>query len=177
MAPGIDLNDKNAWDDSFLQNSWNDAVAEYEKYHSIAKSGKRLEDALTQEELRELRDDHGDLVGEAEAASERVTEANDNSDQMDTEDSTQEMEDAGQVHQQETQPQETAAPERLSQPQAAEQGAGLPHGTDFAAMPQALLGTVQDENLKNIMMSWYYAGYYTGLHAGQQLPRDAPPKQ
>jgi hypothetical protein len=28
--------------------------------------------------------------------------------------------------------------------------------------------TVQDENMKNIMMSWYYAGYYTGLHAGQQ---------
>jgi hypothetical protein len=30
MAPGIDMSDKNAWDDSFLQNSWNDAVAEYE---------------------------------------------------------------------------------------------------------------------------------------------------
>jgi hypothetical protein len=28
--------------------------------------------------------------------------------------------------------------------------------------------TVHDENLKNLMMSWYYAGYYTGLHAGQQ---------
>lgn len=37
--------------------------------------------------------------------------------------------------------------------------------------------TVQDENLKNIMMSWYYAGYYTGLHAGQQLPKGAPPQQ
>jgi hypothetical protein len=49
--------------------------------------------------------DHGDLIGEAEAASEIVAEADDNSDQMDTEDSTQEMEDAGQVHQQETQPQ------------------------------------------------------------------------
>jgi hypothetical protein len=30
MAPGIDMSDKNAWDDSFLQDSWNDAVAEYE---------------------------------------------------------------------------------------------------------------------------------------------------
>lgn len=39
------------------------------------------------------------------------------------------------------------------------------------------ISIVQDENLKNIMMSWYYAGYYTGLHAGQQLPRDAPPQQ
>jgi hypothetical protein len=30
MAPGIDISDKNAWDDSFLQDSWNEAVAEYE---------------------------------------------------------------------------------------------------------------------------------------------------
>jgi hypothetical protein len=38
------------------------------------------------------------------------------------------------------------------------------------AMPKkhSDLLTVQDENLKNLMMSWYYAGYYTGLHAGQQ---------
>jgi len=55
------------------------------------------------------------------------------------------------------------------------------------AMPQALLNTgnphhrrrleehlanneiiVQDEGLKNLMMSWYYAGYYTGLLECQQ---------
>jgi hypothetical protein len=55
------------------------------------------------------------------------------------------------------------------------------------AMPQALMNsgkpecfmcdritreanafTVQDEGLKNLMMSWYYAGYYTGLLEGQQ---------
>lgn len=28
--------------------------------------------------------------------------------------------------------------------------------------------TVQDESMKNLMMSWYYAGYYTGLLEGQQ---------
>jgi hypothetical protein len=27
---------------------------------------------------------------------------------------------------------------------------------------------VQDEGLKNLMMAWYFAGYYTGLHEGQQ---------
>lgn len=27
---------------------------------------------------------------------------------------------------------------------------------------------VQDEAMKNLMMSWYYAGYYTGLYEGQQ---------
>jgi hypothetical protein len=28
--------------------------------------------------------------------------------------------------------------------------------------------TVQDENLKNLLMSWYYAGYHTGLYEGRQ---------
>ena len=27
---------------------------------------------------------------------------------------------------------------------------------------------VQDEAMKNLMMSWYYAGYYTGLYEGKQ---------
>ena len=45
MASGVDMSDKNAWDDSFLQDSWNDAVAEYEvsltypSRASLAKSG------------------------------------------------------------------------------------------------------------------------------------------
>lgn len=28
--------------------------------------------------------------------------------------------------------------------------------------------TVQDESLKRLLMSWYYAGYYTGIYEGQQ---------
>lgn len=32
----------------------------------------------------------------------------------------------------------------------------------------ALMDTVHDESLKNLLMSWYYAGYYTGLYEGQQ---------
>ncbi len=27
---------------------------------------------------------------------------------------------------------------------------------------------VHDDGLKNLLMSWYYAGYYTGLYEGQQ---------
>ena len=30
------------------------------------------------------------------------------------------------------------------------------------------LSVVEDEGLKNLMMSWYFAGYYTGLYEGQQ---------
>ncbi|KAF3052521.1 hypothetical protein E8E11_011585 [Didymella keratinophila] len=173
---GIDISDKNAWDDSFLQDSWNAAVAEYEKYHSIAKSGKRLEDVLTKEELRELQADYGDLLRDAEDEGE-IVEADGNSDQMDTEDSMQESEDVERNIQAEPQPQETAASEAQNQSQPADAGTAAPPDSTFAAMPQAVLATVQDENLKNIMMSWYYAGYYTGLHAGQQLSKNAPPQQ
>lgn len=27
---------------------------------------------------------------------------------------------------------------------------------------------VQDQGLKNLMMAWYFAGYYTGLYEGQR---------
>lgn len=30
------------------------------------------------------------------------------------------------------------------------------------------LDAVHDESLKNLLMSWYYAGYYTGLYEGRQ---------
>lgn len=36
------------------------------------------------------------------------------------------------------------------------------------APPCADCCQVKDEALKNLMMSWYYAGYYTGLYEGRQ---------
>lgn len=32
---------------------------------------------------------------------------------------------------------------------------------------------VHDEALKNLMMSWYFAGYYTGLYEGKQQATQA----
>ena len=34
----------------------------------------------------------------------------------------------------------------------------------------ANINAATDEALKNLMISWYYAGYYTGLYEGQQKP-------
>lgn len=36
--------------------------------------------------------------------------------------------------------------------------------------------SVKDEALKNLMMSWYYAGYYTGLYEGQHQVQSTPSK-
>ena len=35
-------------------------------------------------------------------------------------------------------------------------------------LTRGYLHAVHDGNLKNLLMSWYYAGYYTGLYEGQQ---------
>lgn len=40
-------------------------------------------------------------------------------------------------------------------------------GTLAADSPPPELA-VKDEGLKKLLMSWYYAGYYTGLYEGQQ---------
>lgn len=56
-------------------------------------------------------------------------------------------------------------------------GAVLPHGRCFQAfcMQDHLTDyfQVQDENLKRLMMSWYFAGYYTGLYEGQQQAKQS----
>ncbi|KAH7094838.1 hypothetical protein FB567DRAFT_14829 [Paraphoma chrysanthemicola] len=174
MAPGIDMSDKNAWDDSLLMNSWNDAVKEYERFHSIHKSGKRLEDVLSEEELRELREDYGDDL-EVETPSGVAAETNGDVDQGDTE--MTHVETNGVEHADQSKAQQQEA--KLSEHQHSTAGTPVQQdGNPASTVPQALLGTVQDENLKNIMMSWYYAGYYTGLYTGQQQqPKEAPSKE
>ena len=57
-----------------------------------------------------------------------------------------------------------------------------------STLPHALLATrmhikalnghitndlAEDDEMKNLMMSWYYAGYYTGLREGKQKARQA----
>lgn len=42
-------------------------------------------------------------------------------------------------------------------------------------LPPHLVGSVHDEGVKNLLMSWYYAGYYTGLYEGkgQQMAKQS----
>ncbi|KAK5737373.1 hypothetical protein LTR17_006792 [Elasticomyces elasticus] len=49
------------WDDSALVNSWNEALEEYKKYHSLAAKGEKVELVLDQVEKGEV--ETGDLEG------------------------------------------------------------------------------------------------------------------
>lgn len=45
---------------------------------------------------------------------------------------------------------------------------GMCTSSDIAQLSHANMASVRDQDMKNLMMSWYYAGYYTGLYEGKQ---------
>ncbi|KAK6955825.1 hypothetical protein Daesc_003469 [Daldinia eschscholtzii] len=55
--PKKPLSHKEIWDDSALIDSWNDALKEYEKYHSIHKNGGNVEDLLKSHETTDAKDE------------------------------------------------------------------------------------------------------------------------
>ncbi|KAK5127502.1 hypothetical protein LTR85_006841 [Meristemomyces frigidus] len=135
-----DLSHEEVWDDSVLVNSWNEALEEYKKYHSLAAKGEKVNVVLDNAEAGLLDDEASEAV--------KLEQANEA----------------------ELQPPMTNGDALRTEPQKpAETGAEIPRAHFAPAMmSNALLNTVQDEGLKNLMMSWYYAGYYTGLYEGQQ---------
>ncbi|KAJ5134019.1 hypothetical protein N7448_000959, partial [Penicillium atrosanguineum] len=164
-----DLTHEEIWDDSALVRSWDDAVEEYQLYHSIQAKGENVEDVLKQAEeeclphedpsLAAVEDNADDVSMEAEtedgAGAGSISQVcKYNQMRMEPTDKTQALPSVPQAQQQSVETAPTPA---------AAQGP-----TGAMPMPEAILSQVQDENLKRLMMSWYYAGYYTGLYEGQQ---------
>ncbi|EYE97846.1 uncharacterized protein EURHEDRAFT_472133 [Aspergillus ruber CBS 135680] len=148
------LTQEEIWDDSALVRTWEEAVEEYKLYHSIHAKGENVEDVLRQAEAEESE-------GRISQAEEEQQEQ-----QMETDDVEAPevvLDQAGQDVLEDT-------TESYQPPEAnpiAEAGTGT-GPADATPMPHPVLSSVQDEGLKNLMMSWYYAGYYTGLYEGQQ---------
>ncbi|KAL1302855.1 hypothetical protein AAFC00_003186 [Neodothiora populina] len=161
------------WDDSALIDSWNEALEEYKKYHSIAAKGERVEDVLAVAEKAEtdvyvdFSYTHtiyvlGHITNQQSSLEETAGSFQDKSvlaPEGEAKDAV--MED--QVHVENAPAIPVSEPEQI----AVEHPLPTTNGIS-SAMPQAMMNTVQDEGLKNLMMSWYYAGYYTGLYEGQQ---------
>ncbi|KAI0855488.1 hypothetical protein F4860DRAFT_519802 [Xylaria cubensis] len=148
MASGEqELTHNEIWDDSALIDSWDQALEEYKKYHSIHRNGGNVKDLLKPKE---------EETSDAKQSLLEIDEASDRG-RLET---TSEMKKENLNIRQETGNVAT----QHSQPRAS--------GHPLA--PAGLLGTVRDEGLKRLLMSWYYAGYYTGYYEGQ---RDSPQNQ
>ncbi|KLJ10149.1 hypothetical protein EMPG_14462 [Blastomyces silverae] len=167
------LTQEEIWDDSALIQSWDDAVEEYKLYHSIQARGENVDDILRAEEAKARAEDeaaveegHDELAagtqphGQPEAETESAyEEAND-----------QEMEMTGtDLHGDHgAHGDQRDAPSAKANPEPNRTASGI-----FANMPQLVSqggsdSSGADEGLRNLMMAWYFAGYYTGLHEGQQ---------
>ncbi|PWY86284.1 hypothetical protein BO70DRAFT_225000 [Aspergillus heteromorphus CBS 117.55] len=160
------LTQEEIWDDSALVQSWDEAVEEYKLYHSIQAKGENVEDVLREAEAAE----NAGLVQDDQPVDDTADHMDADVDVLvvDAAASTTAPVGAHQVPQVDT-TQTMGGPEQSSVPSIHEttQTAG-PGSVAAAPMPHPALSQVQDEGLKNLMMSWYFAGYYTGLYEGQQ---------
>ncbi|KAF7905462.1 uncharacterized protein EAF01_005983 [Botrytis porri] len=151
MASQNNASHAEVWDDSTLVDSWNQALQEYEKYHSIHARGEKVEDVLNAFGKQsdgldgEMNEDSGEVV--EEPLEENIVMQSE-FEQID--DHTQ------------------AGPKSNDKPAPKATKSGSSSSSKAPILPPQLIGQVHDENLKNLLMSWYYAGYYTGLYEGQQ---------
>ncbi|KAI9789685.1 MAG: hypothetical protein M1816_005860 [Peltula sp. TS41687] len=156
------------WDDTALIESWEEALQEYKLYHSIQARGERVADVLAKlsQPNHEMDDQqrNQDERNPSDSQPDRMGEQHE-----DLEDGEVEQEpgvgnllNAAQIDIGSTEGADAQEKQESSLPHGAH-----PSQTGPNAVPQVLVG-VQDEGLKNLMMSWYYAGYYTGLYEGQQ---------
>ncbi|MCJ1452655.1 hypothetical protein MMC28_002998 [Mycoblastus sanguinarius] len=166
-----ELSQAEVWDDSALLQSWDEALAEYKLYHSIHARGERVEDVIkdaeagaedtsTKEalypEVETTTGAHGVVSEELEDGELEDGEL----EEVKIDDITQNGDMNG-----------TANPASTFEPIQVQQTLETNTTAEQQAkpgMPNAVIGGVKDEALKNLMMSWYYAGYYTGLYEGQQ---------
>ncbi|KFY23730.1 hypothetical protein V491_02437 [Pseudogymnoascus sp. VKM F-3775] len=167
------------WDDSALVDSWNEALEEYKHYHSLHARGETVEDAIADSE-------RGDNSKDAERAARENGAPEEAGDRMEVEDSDGPRVRKGDDNSSAQQGHKLQASDKVSLGEGDGQSTTKPNDGPSSAqppLPQHLIGAgelrptivetaltiaVGDENLKNLLMSWYYAGYYTGLYEGQQ---------
>ncbi|PFH56594.1 hypothetical protein XA68_16276 [Ophiocordyceps unilateralis] len=159
--------DEAVWDDSALVDSWNDALNEYKKYHSIRANGGSIRDLERGKnppivDSTSLTDglDSGATGGPKAPCSRQGGQC-----QEDEEEEEGEIVSTGGEH-----------PSDASSTGGTDPPLGN-HGVHQFSAPiptQAVLGSIQDENLKRLLMAWYYAGYYMGLYEGHQQAQQSP---
>ncbi|KAF3491968.1 uncharacterized protein GIQ15_01485 [Arthroderma uncinatum] len=164
------LTQEEIWDDSALIESWEEAAEEYKLYHSIQAKGQKVEDVLREAEASNGNED----VMQVEHITGIEAVAEDHAVNLSETVIVEESE--GKEKYTGGQPvdhsQDNAIPDAVAED--SQPAAGGPASGSFASMPQMVINgapnppNIQDEALKNLMMSWYFAGYYTGLYEGQQ---------
>ncbi len=159
---------KEIWDDTLLISAWDSAVQEFQKYHSkdalkasTTISGNTNGASSTTLPILET---HAGL----EMRDAKVTEE---SGANDTEMEEGQVEESDRAHSDQSQTTEPKTASHRPEP-GPHHLSELDDPSNFRALPATipkipappLAMFKNDETMKNLLMSWYYAGYYTGLH-------------
>ncbi|MCJ1473075.1 hypothetical protein MMC13_001725 [Lambiella insularis] len=162
------LTQEEIWDDSALLRSWDEALEEYKLYHSIHARGERVEDVLREAETAEqpVADDPLSTLNENLSPAKKSLD--------DEAFAGGELEGVRASKSNKQQPElgeETVRPNRSPIPTEPHETQASGTLQDASAIPQGTISaSTQDEALKSLMMSWYWAGYYTGFYEGQKQP-------
>ncbi|RVX73132.1 hypothetical protein B0A52_02259 [Exophiala mesophila] len=172
------------WDDSALLRSWDDAVKEYEYYHSIHARGEDVEKILREAEAGETdvdttsQDVSMDPGGWEEVKGDAALLRRDAN--LDDGTHLAQQETVGVNHETSAHSQDDngASATRTKTDEAVPSTSNVPStGSNSLIGPQIPLpsnntaadsSTSQDQTLENIKMAYYWAGYYSGLHDGQR---------
>jgi len=145
------LSQEEIWDDSALVEHWDEALKEYEQYHSIHTRGENIEDVLPQAEINGAEYNGGISSPYKQPKLPASTNL-------------------------EPDPQEDVSQEEVFEAASEEPTKTSEMPTDTtnpSTFPSGLIAaSTGDEPLRNLMMSWYWAGYYTGFYQGQNLKQN-----
>lgn len=154
------LSHEEIWDDSALLRSWNDALAEYEFYHSIHAKGEDVEEVLRRAEMDvdETAEANGDVDVETQIRNGIENDNNDDEDEGEIVEEIAEQDDVGIAG---SEGPLGPVPETIVNPEVS--------ADDIKATTSTSTTTVTpDQLLEKIKMSYYWAGYYSGLYDAQR---------
>jgi len=169
-----DLSQKEIWDDSALVDSWNEAYDEYKLYHSIHAKGENVKEVIAAYEAAEAAEEAKGQAGgggvNGSAGSGKMADATAAEPSEDGE-----IEDSSRM---ETEQPVFVGPHLPADAVNGTAQAVLPETpgqeADVRGIPQAVLPfSTQDPAIKNLLMSWYWSGFYTGLYEGQKQASSA----
>lgn len=165
------LSHEEIWDDSALLNSWNNALAEYDFYHSIHARGEDVDEVLRRvdeeeraeaERMRKQGSRIGDEIRREEGSADEGEISDAHGD---------DVMDGGQTQvASSTLLNQSSKVIGLDRPPVSNGSVPVLSEGTSQPVPQAPTGSMVslDQTLENIKMAYYWAGYYSGLYDGQR---------
>ncbi|ERT00024.1 hypothetical protein HMPREF1624_03393 [Sporothrix schenckii ATCC 58251] len=156
MTGAAPAQDSSLWEDAAIANSWDRVVGDYKIFHDVRARGGTVGDlqAILGNDPPRSQTSRDAKPETTRSAVQEGAQGPDGVMTADDEGATVPGEVTGSAA--------SSAPEPAQAPASART-----NGPSVLLPPQTVLGGT-DEGLKKLLMSWYYAGYYTGLYEGQQ---------